>query len=285
MDTVFETAIYIQSEESAERPSFSPLRDAVAQRILSGRARGQAGTDNLFSRHTLGHCPTPVRTGLPHSATVSVPGSFSPLCGGGGSEEGLTVHGLWGGGRYGPSLGPRWSKVDRGGLGVAGPASRALIRRLLAQWGLPSSSLAQQNEKCLCQSSQGGVTKTTVACCNRERPATGKNPCATCQEQGSPTLDAEPCRELQNHSLGPALSQSGLWDEKLLWPTLRQLLSPWWGQGHGQQQEPRTALPQSRTPGARTFACPSLSTLCENTEAHPRPLENSEWLCLLGRVS
>ena len=130
--------------------------------------RGQAGTDNLFSHHTLGHCPTPVHTGLPHSATVSVPGSFSPLCGGGGSEEGLTVHGLWGGGRYGPSLGPRWSKVDRGGLGVAGPASRALIRRLLAQWGLPSSSLAQQNEKCLCQSSRGGVPRTSVACCNRK---------------------------------------------------------------------------------------------------------------------
>ena len=105
---------------------------------------------------------------------------FPPPCGGGGSEEGLTVPGLWGGGRYGPSLGPRWSKVDRGGLGVAGPASGALIRRLLAQWGLPSSSLAQQNEKCLCQSSRGGVPKTSVACCKRERLATGKNPCAAC---------------------------------------------------------------------------------------------------------
>ena len=31
---------------------------------------------------------------------------FSPLCGGEG-VGGLTVHGLWGGGRYGPSLGPR----------------------------------------------------------------------------------------------------------------------------------------------------------------------------------
>lgn len=74
---------------------------------------------------------------------------------------------------------------------MAGPAPRALIHRLLAQWGLPSSSLSQQNEKCFCQPSQGGVSKTTAAYCNRERPATGKKPCVTCQEQGSPTLDAE----------------------------------------------------------------------------------------------
>lgn len=73
---------------------------------------------------------------------------------------------------------------------MAGPAPRALTHRLLAQWGLPSSSLSQQN-KCSCQPSQGGVPKTTVACCNRERPATGKKPCVMCQEQGSPTLGAE----------------------------------------------------------------------------------------------
>lgn len=111
--TLFENAAYIPSEESAERPSCphsvmlwprGSFQDAPSScRHVQGARQAQTTCSHVRPLGTVPLHYILACLALRQSLFLV---RFSPLCGGEG-VGGLMVHGPWGGGRYGPSLGPR----------------------------------------------------------------------------------------------------------------------------------------------------------------------------------